>query len=133
MKTLCLLLSAFFAAHAYAGDFWEVASTSVGLDGKSLPYSQQICLPNGDVDPSQLLGGGANCAFDQKSGNASAMAFSMNCEVPGMPAELGSIKVTGDAKLSGDRFDMRYNMSVGESYNMTSSMEGHKIGQCSEQ
>lgn len=139
MKRICLLLSAVIAGPALAGDLWEVVSTSVGPDGKPQPYTQKNCFPKGGMDPSQMLDGLGNCTFDQKSGNASAMTFSMTCKTPGMPVDLESMKVTGDARLTGDNFDMRYTLTVGGNqampggdFKMSGNLEAHKVGQCTE-
>lgn len=132
MKKLGVILFAVMAMPTFAGDLWEVVSTSAGLDGKPLPFTQRVCFPYGGMDPSQLLGGAGSCTFDQKSGNASAMTFTMNCKTAGMPADLEAIKVTGDARLTSDKFDMRYTLMIGRSFNMPGSLEAHKVGQCSE-
>jgi len=139
MEKICLLLLAVIAGPVFAGDLWEVISTSVGPDGSPQPYTQKICFPKGGVDPSQMLGGLGNCSFDQKSGNASAMTFAMTCKTQGMPAELESMKVAGDARLNGDKFDMRYTITVGGNqtlpggdFKMNGNLEAHKVGQCKE-
>ena len=138
MEKICLLLLVIMAAPAIAGDLWEVVSTSVGPDGKPQPHTQSICFPNGGMDPSQMLGGLGNCTFDQKNGDASAMTFSMTCKTPGMAADLESMKVAGDARLNGDRFDMRCTITMGGTqppvgdFKMTGSLEAHKVGPCSE-
>ena len=86
-----------------------------------------------------MLGGLGNCSFDQKNGNASAMTFAMTCKAQGMPAELESMKVAGDARLNGDKFDMRYTITVGgnqtlpgNDFKMNGNLEAHKVGQCKE-
>ena len=139
MKKICLLLLILMVGPAVAGDLWKIVSTSFGLDGKPLPYTQQNCFPKDAVDPSQILGGLGSCTFDQKSGSASSMTFALTCRTPGMPAEVGSMKVTGDARLNGDSFDMRYAMTVGGNqtlpdgnFRMSGSVQAHKIGHCSE-
>jgi hypothetical protein len=139
MKNISLFLSALIAFPVFAGDLWEVTSTSVGPDGNPVPFKQKNCFPKDNVDPSQMLGGLGNCAFDQKSGNASAMTFSMTCKTPGMPTELESMRVTGDASLNGNRFDMRYIITVsgkqgspGGDFKMSGSAEARKVGQCDE-
>jgi hypothetical protein len=132
MKNEWVLLLAMVAMPSFAGDLWEVASTSAGLDGKPLPFNQRICFPSGGMDSSLVLGGAGNCTFDHKSGDASAMTFAMTCKTPGMPADVEAIKVTGDARLSGKKFDMRYTMAIGKSFSMKGSVDAHKVGQCSE-
>ena len=56
-----------------------------------------------------------------------------------MPAELESMKVAGDARLNGDKFDMRYTITVGgnqtlpgNDFKMNGNLEAHKVGQCKE-
>jgi hypothetical protein len=139
MKNINFLLLVFIALPVFAGDLWEVTSTSVGPDGKPASYTQKNCFPKNSVDPSQMLGGLGNCIFDQKSGNVSAMTFSMTCKTSGMPAELASMKVTGDASLNGNRFDMRYIITVsgnqdapGGDFKMSGNAEARKVGQCDE-
>jgi hypothetical protein len=139
MKNPCLLLLAALTAPAQAGDQWEIVSASADPDGKTIPYTQRICMPSGGMDPAQMLGGLGNCTFDQKSGDETAMTFAMTCKTPDMPADLGSMKVSGDAKLNGDRFDMRYSITVGGDqslpggdFKMPGSLEARKIGTCSE-
>jgi hypothetical protein len=139
LKKICLLLLAILPASAMAGDLWEIVSTSVGPDGSAQPYTQKICFSNGGMDPSQMLGGLGSCTFDQKNGNVSAMTFSMTCKTLGMPAGMESMKVAGDARLNGDRFDMRYTIALGGNqafpggdFTMAGSLEAHKVGQCSE-
>lgn len=129
-----------FAGHCNAGDLWEFKSISLGPEGKPVPYTQNSCLPaGGAMNPAQVLGNLGSCAFDRKTGNASAMSFDLTCKTPGMPADLGSMKVTGDARLNGDRFDMNYTITVGGNqgaagggFKMTGSAEGRKIGRCNE-
>lgn len=137
MKRIVLILSAIIASPAYAGDLWEIVSTSAGPDGKPSPYTQKSCFPRDSMDASKILGDLGNCTFDQKTGDASAMTFSMTCTTSGMPKGLASMKVTGDSKLAGDKFDMRYVIKMagsepGEDFNMTGSLEAHKVGQCDE-
>jgi hypothetical protein len=140
MKFSFALASLALAGHCCAGELWEVKSTSVGPEGKPVPYTQKSCLPSGGaMDPAQVLGNLGSCVFDRKSGNASAMSFDLTCKTPGMPADLGSMKVAGDARLNGDRFDMNYTVTVGGNkggaggdFRMTGSAEGRKIGQCNE-
>lgn len=134
-KTTLLLLCA-LTPPAFAGDLWEITSTSAGPDGAPLAYTDRKCLPKDGMNASQLLDGLGNCTFDQKSGGPAAMTFSMTCKVAGMPANLSSMKVSGDASLTGDRFDMRYTMTPGTSppsaadFKMTGSATARKVGQC---
>lgn len=137
MKSLSLLLAGIISVPAFAGDLWEVASTSLGPDGALLPYTQNICFPNGGVDPAQMLGGLGNCTFVQKNGNASAMTFTMLCKMEGMPIELSSMNVSGDASLNGDVFNMHYVITTnvkqgatGGDFKMNGKAEAHKTGQC---
>lgn len=139
MKKICLVLLAVVASPVFAGDLWEVVSTSVGPDGKPTPFTQTSCFPKDGMDPASMLGNMGSCTFDQKSGNASAMNFVMTCRTPGMPAELGSMKVAGDARLGTSTFDMRYTITVGGNqalaggdFKMTGSATGKKVGQCTE-
>ena len=139
MKLFCFLMMTAIAGSVFAGDLWEVVSTSIGPDGSPQPYTQKICSPKGDVNPSQMLGGLGNCSFDQKNGNALAMTFAMTCKAQGIPAELESMKVAGDARLNGDKFDMRYTITVGgnqtlpgNDFKMNGNLEAHKVGQCKE-
>ncbi len=128
------------AAPATAGDLWEITSLSMGPDGKPMPYTTSQCLPANAMDPATVLGGMGSCTFDQKSGTASAVTFSMTCKTPGMPAELGSMKVTGDANMSGSSFDMRYVISagpqatgIGSDFKMNGTAHAQKKGACSPQ
>ncbi len=136
MNKTCFLLLAAIAAPAMAGDLWEISSTSAGPDGAPLTYTDKKCLPKDGMNASQLLDGMGACTFDQKSGDATAMTFSMTCQMPGMPAELASMKVAGDAKLSGDTFDMRYTVTPGASrspggdFRMTGNATARRVGQC---
>lgn len=136
MRNVGLLLAGIMSFPAFAGDLWEVTSTSVSPDGTSIPYTQSICFPKDSVDPAQMLGGLGNCTFDQKSGNTSAMTFTMTCKTQGMPSDLAAMKVAGDASLSGDRFDMRYVITVGGNqgseggFKMSGKAEARKVGQC---
>jgi hypothetical protein len=140
MKHSFVLAFLALAGHCQAGDLWEVRSTSLGPEGKPVPYTQTSCFPAGGVmDPAQVLGTLGSCVFDRKNGNASAMSFELTCKTPGMPADLGSMKVVGEARLNGDRFDMNYTFSVGGNqgaaggdFKMSGSAEGRKIGQCNE-
>jgi Protein of unknown function (DUF3617) len=133
------LLLAFMAAPVYAGDLWEIVSTVVGPDGSPVSDTQTKCLPKDSVDASKMLDQLGGCTFDQRSGNASAMTFAMTCRIQGMPANLGSFKVAGDAKLNGDKFDMRYTITLGgdpslggADFKMAGTMNAHNVGQCSE-
>lgn len=137
-KTYILLLSA-LAAPALAGDLWEINSTSSGPDGSPMTYAEKKCFPKDGMSPSQMLDGLGNCTFDKKSGDAAAMTFSMTCKTPGMPPELSAMKVSGDARLNGDKFDMRYTIaleakqpSAAGDFKMTGSAEARKVGQCNE-
>jgi len=127
------------ATCAHAGDLWEITSTSVGPDGTPLPFKDTRCLPSNAMDPSAVLGNMGNCTFDQKSGSASNLTFSMVCTTPGMPASLGSMKIVGDARMSGDNFDMRYTITPGPQatgegldFKMTGSAQARKKGTCTE-
>jgi hypothetical protein len=139
MKKICFLLAALMTTPTFAGDLWEIVSTSVGPDGNPQSYTEKKCFPKNSVNPAQMLGNLGNCTFDQKSGSASAMTFSMTCKTPGMSSELGSMTVAGDAKLNGERFKMRYTITVGGDqplpggdFTMTGNLEARKVGQCSE-
>ena len=139
MRRIAVLLLAFMAAPVYAGDLWEIVSTSVGPDGSPVSDTHRKCLPKDAIDATKMLDDLGNCTFDQKNGNASAITFAMTCRIPGMPANMGSFKVAGDAKLSGDRFDMRYAITLGGDQSMPGAdmrlsgrMDAHKVGQCSE-
>lgn len=140
MQRICCLLLTLIAGPVFAGELWDVVSTSQGPDGSPHPYSQKICFPKGNVDPAQMLGGAESCAFDQKSGDATAMKFIMTCKVQGMPAELASIKVAGDARLNGDNFDMRYVITMASNeigpgagnFGMNGNLQARRIGQCDE-
>ena len=57
----------------------------------------------------------------------------------GMPAELDSMKVAGDAKLVADKFEMHYTITVGGNqkqpggdFRMTGEVKAHKVGLCNE-
>jgi hypothetical protein len=137
MKNISLILAGIMSFPVFAGDLWEVASTSVSPDGTFLPYTQNICFPNGSVDPAQILGGLGNCTQVQENGNASAMKFTMSCKTQGMPAELASMNVSGDASLDGNLFNMNYVITVnvnqgsaGGNFKMNGKAEAHKVGQC---
>jgi hypothetical protein len=137
MKQMCMLVAGLIAFPAYAADLWEVTSTSVGPDGTPMPYTQQQCFPEGGIDPAQILGGIGDCTFDQKNGNASAMTFTLTCKTAGMPAELASMKVAGDASLSGNSFNMNYVITIsaapgatGGDFKMSGKAQARKIGQC---
>ena len=139
MRRIAVLLLAFMAAPVYAGDLWEIVSTSAGSDGSPLSDTQRKCLPKDAVDATKMLDELGSCTFDQKNGNASAMTFAMTCRIQGMPANMGSFKVAGDAKLNGDNFDMRYLITLGGEQSLpgadlklAGSMNAHKVGQCSE-
>lgn len=127
-------------APVFAGDLWEITSSSVAPDGSTIPFTQKQCVPNNGMDPSAMLAGLGTCTMNQKSGNASAMTFAMTCKTPGMPAGLDGMKVTGDAKMSGDRFDMRYAISLvgaatqqaGGDFKMNGSAQARKVGSCTE-
>jgi len=128
------------AASAHAGDMWEITSVSIGPDGTSIPYTHNQCLPANAMDPSVLMGGMGTCTFDQKSGNDAALVFSMTCKTPGMPAQLGSMRVTGDAKMVGGAFDMRYVITagpqatgLGSDFKMSGSAHARKTGACNAQ
>ena len=137
MKNIRLLMLGIMSFPVYAADLWEVTSTSAGPDGTPTPYTQNLCFPKDSIDPAQMLGDLGNCTFDQKSGAVSAMTFIMTCKTAGMPPELEGMKVTGDASLSGNRFDMRYVITVsgnqgsaGGDFKMNGNVEAHKVGQC---
>lgn len=139
MNKLSFLILMLLSNSVFAGDLWEINSTSVGPDGSPQPLAQQICFPTGGVDPSKMLGGLGSCTMDQKNGNTSAMTFAMTCKIPGMSADLDSMKVAGEAKLKGDKFDMRYTISVGGDqklpggdFKMNGDLAAHKVGSCTE-
>lgn len=137
MRRIAVLLLTLMAAPVYAGDLWEVVSTSTGPDGSPLSATQTKCLPKDAVDATKMLDELGSCTVDQKNGNASAMTFAMTCKIQGMPADMGSFNVAGDAKLNGNKFDMRYTITVGGNqrgadFKMTGNLEAHKVGQCSE-
>ncbi len=137
MPCLALLLASSFA---HAGDLWEITSSSMGPDGKPMPYTTSQCLPSNAMDPATALGGMGSCTFDQKTGTPSAVTFSMTCKTPGMPADLGSMRVTGDATLSGNSFDMRYVITTGpqatgpgSDFKMSGTAHAQKKGPCNAQ
>ena len=139
MNRSLLLLSILIAGPAFAGDLWELTSSSTGPEGKSVPFSEKQCLPKDAIDPSQMLGILGICTFDSKSGTSSAMSFSLTCKLPGMPSDLGAMKVTGDARLNANSINMRYTItpsnpqnSAGGDFRMSGNMEGRKVGQCNE-
>lgn len=139
MRRTAVLLLAFMTAPVYAGDLWEIVSTAVGPDGSPLSDTQRKCLPKDAADATKMLDELGSCTFDQKNGNAAAMTFAMTCRIQGMPANMGSFKVAGDAKLNGDKFEMRYTVTLGgdqptpgADLKLTGSMNAHKVGQCSE-
>ena len=139
MRSIAVLLLVLMSAPIFAGDLWEIVSTSVGPDGSPISDTQKKCLPRDAADSAQMLSEPGSCTFDQKSGNAAAMTFVMTCNIQGMPAELGAMKVAGDARLNGDNFDMRYTIAMGGApslpgadFKMTGNLEAHKVGQCSE-
>jgi len=139
MRCIAVLLLAFMTTPVWAGDLWEIVSTSTGPDGSLMPNTQTKCLPKDAADATRMLDELGSCTFDQKDGTDSAMTFAMTCKIQGMPADLGSMKVAGDAKLNGDKFDMRYTITVGGNqslrggdFKMTGSLEAHKVGQCTE-
>ncbi len=124
----------------HAGDLWEITSSSMGPDGKPMPYTTTQCLPSNAMDPATALGGMGSCTFDQKSGTASAVTFAMTCKTPGMPADLGSMRVTGDASLSGNNFDMHYVITTGpqatgpgSDFKMSGTAHAVKKGPCNTQ
>ncbi len=137
LTCICMLS---FAPLAHAGDLWEITSTSMGPDGKPMPYSTTQCLPANGMDPSAVLGGMGSCTFDQKNASGSTVTFSMTCKTPGMPAELGSMRVTGEATLNGGSFDMRYAISTGpqatgagSDFKMNGTAHAQKKGTCNAQ
>lgn len=139
MKRIAVILLVFMSAPVYAGDLWEIVSTTAGPDGSPLSDTQRKCFPKDGADATHMLGDLGNCTFDQKDGNASAMTFAMTCRIQGMPANMGSFKVAGDAKLNSDKFDMRYTLTLGgdpampgADLKMSGRMDAHKVGQCSE-
>ena len=140
MKRIALFLLVFGTSSAYAGELWEIVSTSAGPDGTPISNTQTKCLPRNSVDATHMMDELGNCKFDRKSGNDAAMTFAMTCKIQGMPAELNSMKVAGDARLNGDKFDMRYTITTGGSkslaggdFKMTGSMNARKVGLCTEQ
>ena len=135
MKSLGFFMVGIMSFPVFAGDLWEVTSTSSGSDGTPIPYTQSICFPDGIVDPAQILNGIGNCTFGQKNGNTSAMTFTMTCKSTGMPDELAN--VTGDASLNGNQFNMNYVItmtanqgSAGGDFKMSGKASAHKVGQC---
>ena len=65
------------------------------------------------------------------------MKFTMSCKTQGMPAELASMNVSGDASLDGNLFNMNYVITVnvnqgsaGGNFKMNGKAEAHKVGQC---
>lgn len=137
MKNTYFLLMAAISFPVYAGDLWEINSTSAGPDGNPLTYTENKCIPRDGMNPSQMLTNLGNCTFDQKSGDASALTFSMTCKMQGMPAGMESMRVNGDARMNGDQFDMRYTIAMGGGkagpggdFKMTGSAAARKIGQC---
>ncbi len=128
------------AAPALAGDLWEITSTTYGPDGTPITTTDKKCLPKDGMDPSQIMGNMQGCTFDRKSGDATAMTFSMTCKMQGMPPELSAMQVTGDARLDGDIFTMHYTIMAvtaqnapGSRFTMNGKAEAHKAGQCVEQ
>lgn len=137
MKNIYFLLIAAISFPVYAGDLWEINSTSAGPDGNPLAYTEKKCFPKDGMNPAQMLTDLGNCTFNQKSGDASALTFSMTCKMQGMPAEMESMKVNGDARLNGDKFNMRYTITMvggkaapGADFKMTGKAEARKVGQC---
>ncbi|WP_297571954.1 DUF3617 family protein [uncultured Deefgea sp.] len=127
-------------APALSGELWEITSSSIGPDGVAMPLTQKQCLPNNGMNPSAVLAGMGQCVFDQKNGNASAMAFTMTCKTPNMPQGLDAMKIVGDAKMSADRFDLRYTIAIagsavqqsGGDFKMSGSAQAKKLGKCTE-
>ncbi len=139
MKSIAFVLLVVMSIPARAGELWEIESTSTGPDGTPITHSQRNCFPNGSVDPATIMGEMGSCTFDQKNGDASALTFALTCTVPGMPAGTGAMKVSGDAQLNGDEFNMRYTITPGGSpsaaggdFKMSGSAKARKIGACSE-
>ena len=139
MKKACFLLLAAIAAPALAGDTWEITSTTTGPDGAPISLTEKKCLPKDGMNPSKALDNMGSCVFDSKSGDEKAMNFSLTCKMQGMPPELQAMKITGNARLDGDKFSMNYTVtavtspdSPGANFTMNGKAEAHKTGQCRE-
>ena len=137
MRSMSLFLVCILSFHVFAGDLWEITSTSIAPDGTPIPYTQNLCFPQNSIDPAEILDGLGTCTFDQKNGTPTAMTFIMTCKTAGMPAEVGAIKVTGDANLGGNKFTMNYVISIGENqsasgdnFKMNGKAEASKLGHC---
>ncbi len=140
MQKILFLLLAAMAAPCFAGDLWEINTTTYGPDGTPVTTSEKKCLPKDSANLSHFMGDMEDCTFDQKSGTASAIKFSMTCKMKGMPPELSAMKVAGDAKLDGGHFSMNYTITAvpsketpGGNFTMKGQAEAHKTGQCTEQ
>ena len=86
MKRIALFLLVFGTSSVYAGELWEIVSTSAGPDGTPISNTQTKCLPRNSVDATHMMDELGNCKFDRKSGNDAAMTFAMTCKIQGMPA-----------------------------------------------
>jgi len=137
MKYLWLLIASFIVLPVFAGELWEITSTSIAPNGTPISFTQNHCFPNEGINPAEILEGLGNCTFDQKNGTPSTMTFIMTCKTAGMPAEVAAIKVIGDANLSGNKFIMNYVISVGDdpsvsggNFKMNGKAEANKSGHC---
>lgn len=140
MKVYCGLLCLALAgapALAGAGELWQIDSTTSTPGGPPLAHSESQCLPKDGMEPTRALQGMGNCNFLQKNGNAAALSFMLECHLPGMPADLAEFRVSGDARLAGDHFDMRYMIFVGGAsgpasgdFAMTGTVNARRTGSC---
>ena len=138
MKSFLPLLCAVLGAPALAGDLWELTSTSTSPGVPAQTHSETQCLPADGMDPARLMPEMELCKYLQKSGTTAALRFVLDCQLPGMPAEIASIRVSGDAHLVGSHFDMRYDIRMTDAsgaaasdFSMSGSLDGRKAGTCS--
>ena len=135
-RVLCLLLAA-TATLARADDLWQIDSSTSTPGGPALTHRDTQCLPGEGMDPARVVPAMENCRFLQKSGTAAALRFVLECRLAGMPPELGAIHVAGDARLSGDHFDMRYAIDMGaggatpgSDLTMSGALTAQRLGSC---
>ena len=128
-----LLAGFLLLGNAHAGEQWEIVSSTQAPDGRQIPLTQTKCVPADTMNPSTLLEGLGSCTFDQKNTSGASMTFSMHCKTPGMPADLDSMKIAGDATLGAGAFDMRYVITAGAGFRMEGTAKARKLGMCTEQ
>jgi hypothetical protein len=116
------------AAPNFKEGLWEITSKSEmpGMPMQMPPHTHRQCMSNKEPIPQQPDQG--NCKMDSVKMEGDTVTWSGSCK-----GREGTSKLSGRITYSGTSFagEMKMTMQRGrETYNMTSKMQGKRIGDC---